>query len=909
MKSIKQTITFIILTSIIGSSPLQAMLSRVSRTFGNTTRDTARNTLQSRSFSRAINDRPSALRANHTRIIAQAMLPQISQTRAYSNTIKSNPQSKALFSRAPHASNTYMFVPKRKWHPTNNYSLIILQKIKLAYIPETTTYKDIRHFFSENQLEKLLNDEEIVPIVTLVATQNFNALANDWQGRGILEMIMQHNPDAAKKFTPLAVQNFNAFANGWKGRDTLEMIIQHNPDAAKAFTQLAAQNFNALAKDWDGRETLEMIMKRNPDAAKKFTQPAVQNFNALAKDWEGRDTLEMIIQRNPDAAKKFTPLAAQNFNTLAEDWKGREILKMIMKHNPDAAQIFTKLAIQNFNDLANWKTREVLENIMQHNPDAAKKFTPLANQNFDDLAKYWPGREVLAIITQLNFDAAKKFTQPAIENFICLAFDWLGREILEKIMNHNPYTVKAFTQLAAQNFNALAKDREGTITLEMIMKHNPDAAKEFTQLAAQNFNALAKDREGTITVEMIMKYNPDAAKEFTQPAAQSIQEINLSVLKKIIENNPHSAEIKEALESLIFNGNQAISSLDKIIKKVLYHKYFNAQDSSTNLSQTEQHMFANFETIYNHLDYFRHHKPALLNMGAYIINKEHNLHHQGYYTFIHGQRWEYQLAEQWYRFLWELRKQKPIQDYIFPHLKQEETNLDKEQKTRKRLIKYGRCHICLKNKSEELRQKILFMNYALFGNVTNDGSSSAYYFVANNNVGNIHISLEDVFRFNQYSSYYEKYKNKLNALEQEHKELSELGNMLLIAIPEDKLKDCVYLCGSGGYKRSIPIKNNGILAKLGIRFHKTNDIKTIMDTLRTNPEKFENPDLPYQNSDRLEFGMPMTWDLTLNPDSGIKIFNCNAADPEKLAEFNKKYDALFEEIKKDIERDRNNTMN
>ena len=73
-----------------------------------------------------------------------------------------------------------------------------------------------------------------------------------------------------------------------------------------------------------------------------------------------------------------------------------------------------------------------------------------------------------------------------------------------------------------------------------------------------------------------------------------------------------------------------------------------------------------------------------------------------------------------------------------------------------------------------------------------------------------------------------------------------------------------------------------------------------MDTLRTNPEKIEN-------SDQLEFCMPMTWDLTLNPDSGIKTFSFNAANQKKLAAFNKKADALFEKIKKDIERDRNNT--
>ncbi len=750
MKPVKLTILFIALTSVIISSPLQAMLPRASRTFGNITRDTARNTLQSRSFSRTMYNRPSALHANHTRIIARAMLPQTSQTRTYSNTIKSNPPSKALFSRAPHISNTYMFVPKRKWHPTNNYSLyenfknkcaiwkkytnkiglaaavtntialgwcylsnnlnkteIILQKIKQA--PKTITYKDILHLFSEKQLEKLLKDEEMAPIITLAATRNFNALAK-----------------RNKRYVNCS------------GRSVLDLIIEHNPDAAKQFTPPAAQNFNTLAKDWFGRSQLHSITLNNPDAAKKFTDLAVQNFNTLAKDLFGCFVLENIMKHYPEAAQIFTPLAAQIFNTLVNTYYGSLLLENIMKNYPEAAQIFT------------------------------------------------------------------------------------------------PFVAK------------------------------------------------------------------------------SIQEIQAFLLKTLIEKNPHSSEIKEALENSILNENKASNSFNAIkkvlkyftniltsteqyrhenvtIKKLLYKKYFTDNPS---LTPTEQHILANLKEFPSLAYYLS--SPPFSDLHTQIIEKERELKNQGYCTFFHGQRWEYQLAEQWFRQLWELSKQKPIQDYIFPHLKQEaiQADLDNEQKKREQILKHGTYRKCLICPETSAYPKVLFTNCPLFGNSTSQGSSSAHYFADNQNAGSVQVSLKDVFHLHGYSSYYEKYKSELEKLKREHKNVSEYGNMLLIAIPQDKLKDCVYLCEVDADKQSINIPNIG----------KTDNIETIVDTLHTNPEKLED-------SDQLIFCMPMTGDLTLNPYGGLKIFSFNAADKEKFAAFNKKSDALFQKIKQDVEQDRNSTMN
>ncbi len=575
------------------------------------------------------------------------------------------------------------------------------------------------------------------------------------------------------------------------------------------------------------------------------------------------------------------------------------IVTNITEYDPAAAQECIQAAVHNFNNLIkSYYGTEMLATIMHHNPDAAQLFTQPALQNFSTLAKDWKGRKVLRLIVQNSPKAAKTFAPPSAKNFTFLAAWEEGAVILKTIMHYYPETIKTFIQPAAQNFVSLIKSEWGTgiEILDIIIQHRPEDTKAFIQPAAQNIGALGKGPKSRKIFETIMLYDPDAAYIFTQAAAQNIQKINLFTLKTIIDNNPHALEIKEALERLIINKNKAPRSFDTIIKKAIYYHYFSEQKLSANLSQTEQHITANIDALFSYLrgcenwgyrswQYLNN--PDLLAMNMQIIIKERELNNKGYYTFIHGQRWEYHLAEQWYRFLWELRNQQPTDDYVFLHLKPEvdQTELDKEQKIRERLLTYGRCcYDC--PEGEELRQRILFINYALFGNITNEDSSSAHYCAKNYNHRSIQISLDNVFNFHEYSLYYATYKQELKELEHEHKSLSEYGNMLLIAIPQDILKDCVYSCRSGGGKQGVYIHEVG----------ETDDINSIMNALRTDAKKVNN-------SDQVEFSMPMTWDFTLNPNNGIKIFSFNAADQKKLAAFNKKSDALFKKIKQDIEQD------
>jgi len=439
-------------------------------------------------------------------------------------------------------------------------------------------------------------------------------------------------------------------------------------------------------------------------------------------------------------------------------------------------------------------------------------------------------------------------------------------------MEHNPEAAKAFTQAAAQNITEM-----DYWDLSYIMERNPEAVNLFTQAAAENITEM--DHRALLN---IMERNPEAVNLFTQAAAENIHQISAVFLDQLLkritaerDNQENLRNIERALKQAITTSTDA--SFNTKLKQIIYFKYFRDTKPQTNsLSQTEQHMIANLDAIFN----FMKNAPSDLIEPLFeqVTKIETDLQQKGYYTFVHGQRWEYRLVENWYTKLWSLKNRKSVQDYLFAHVKPQPTTaqLEQDNVTREQLMRVGRT-------DGASRQKLLFMNYALFGNATNLGSSSADYMASNNNAGNVAISLRETFDHLGYQDIYAKYKEELTQLENEHKELSKYGNLLLVGVPQDKLPECVYLSLTGGAKRTIEIKGVG----------KTDDIKLIMDTLRTNPEKI-------WNSDQLEFCMAMTWDMALNPESGIKIFSLNAADQEKLVAFNAKSDELFARIKRDI---------
>ncbi len=288
---------------------------------------------------------------------------------------------------------------------------------------------------------------------------------------------------------------------------------------------------------------------------------------------------------------------------------------------------------------------------------------------------------------------------------------------------------------------------------------------------------------------------------------------------------------------------------------------------------TERHLWTHINQVLRRYSivqkYFS--EENLRHILQQINQREREFNNAGYITFFHGQQSKYTFIEEWFTKLWGLKNNRSIKEFLFAHVKQVQTG----QQTTLRTEIVGRGESL-----EQDRQHLLFMNYAFFNNSTNLASCTANYILTNNNYIKPSINLETAFELNGYQKIYQQFKSQLEELEREYQKLCNYGSLLLIAIPQEHLADCVYLARPGGDKKAITIDGQ-----------ETNDINLIMHTLRTNPEKIKDTDL--------EFCLVMTQDNHggMNPDSGIKIIPIRAVDPEEWKAFEAQQDALFEKIK------------
>lgn len=308
------------------------------------------------------------------------------------------------------------------------------------------------------------------------------------------------------------------------------------------------------------------------------------------------------------------------------------------------------------------------------------------------------------------------------------------------------------------------------------------------------------------------------------------------------------------------------------------------------LTQTGMHLNNNSFWLTNYTVTTYTANKELMRMATQVIEKEREYQKKGYYTFVHGQKRVYLFPEKMYTFLWQLRHDVELENFLFAHVKpllETKKEKDEEEKIRQHLLKYGR-----KPQDGPMRQKLLFLNYGLFGNLSDSSSSTANYVASNANFGSkpIAVTTKDAFEFLGYQKIYKKYKAEIEALEKDYA-VSTNGTIILVAVPQKDIAKYVYVCssgssgwGMGGVKRSISIKGVGT----------TDDVAIIMDALLHNPSSL--------NTDDIEFCLIMTQkDGGLDPHTGIKIEPILAGDPAINAALAKKEKDLCDRIAKDIQ--------
>jgi hypothetical protein len=302
-------------------------------------------------------------------------------------------------------------------------------------------------------------------------------------------------------------------------------------------------------------------------------------------------------------------------------------------------------------------------------------------------------------------------------------------------------------------------------------------------------------------------------------------------------------------------------------------------------TQTDCHICNNLQSVFNLLNKNGWIQLKLLSKDCLLQNKylhavvksaydkEYEEICKGNYVFYHGRRWDWDFVSDLYKFAYNLGQPKERRigdDYVF-------LRFDQESSSRF-------------NRSNPVVDP-LFLNASIFGNAKNLGSCSFAYLFSNHDCSDKVIekfSPEFVFSQFKLETSYLKYKKELEHLKELHKQANpeDNGNLLGVVIKPKDL-DKVYLAsGSAGKRSARQINGNQLYA---------------MDQIMKEYSKFETI---LENSDQMEFVLPLDKEFALDPYKGPRIYRHNPVDPQKWQEYVNFRDQLFAKIAADIEKDK-----
>ncbi len=750
---------------------------------------------------------------------------------------------------------------------------------------------------------------------------NFKRLIESWNRINLIENIMEKDPDARQQIIPHIISNIK-FAGSLDGRLFIEDIIEKYPDVRQQIIPCIVNNFEKLIKSWDGILLIKVIIEKYPDVRQQIIQYIVSNFDRLIESFKGKYLIKNIVKNDPDVRQQITPCIVNNFEKLIESWeKGIDLINAIIENDPSARQQIIPRIVNNFDRLIEAKGGTFfIKVIIGKDPDARQQITPCIVNNFEKLIKSWDGIYLIGDIIKKDSSARQQIAKWTISNVEKLIELERGRSLIKVIMESDPIARQQIIPCIVNNFEKLIKSWDGILLIKVIIENDLSTRQQIIPRIINNFDRLVESYYGErLLIREIIEY-PDVRQQIVLSVAEfpyrwkaiihfiesesaraqilscikenyketKITKLPLIIFCHLCEEFPHDECLRNKLKK-----DSHEYGIEGVIKRFCYlqscpeKKNDRLKSSLPTVKHIERYRKIIIKLIGADFSFIRSDafSSNFLSMLDRTFRKEVELEKSGYIAFKHGQRWGYGLSEKWFTTLWAITKEKSITDFIFLHVKPlvKDENLTDETEMRERLLMSGRS-------SNDDRQHLLFMNYALFGNTGNLGNSSVGYAAGNDNVGSINISLKNVFNYLGHKYIYKKYEKQLQELEQEYKGLSKYGSMVVIGVPEDKLADSVYLATDFGQKVKMYIEGIG----------ETDDIKTIIVALRyALPERIKNSDL-------LQFVLIMTQDKHggLNPESGIKVHLFDAADPEKLAVFRKKESLLLEQIKQEVEQEK-----
>lgn len=440
---------------------------------------------------------------------------------------------------------------------------------------------------------------------------------------------------------------------------------------------------------------------------------------------------------------------------------------------------------------------------------------------------------------------------------------------IERDILQNPELRNSIIKLIKENIFTLLDQPFGSEVILESIKYE-DCNDYIKKFIVDNLQKIGAKEEGLNLIHEILRSSEsnEFAKQLLPQAYDLFAKLNPLTVNILLKKSACATP----LTTLIKNGT--IDSFQDIAKATFLMRTCQEEyphfSQSQNVSQTLIHLKHNWPIASDNRDFISYvENKELYDVAEALLLKEKELNHAGYYTFVHGQRREYYFLEKLYTMLWEIKTGKKADDYIFPWLVKpviENHELINESEKRKLLLKQ------LMPNGRFDQKDTLFLNYALFANLQRQGENSAAYVAHNFNQWPVYLTPEAIFNLFDNKDLYLAFEDEIRDLEKQYKKASNRGNSLLFGVPKDKVHDTIYSALPMGRHRTE---------------HASTKIQELMENILTGKTDTDNP----------IFCMPMTFDLSLNPHSGIKIFPFITGDPDKLKELKAKEEALFEKIR------------
>jgi len=571
------------------------------------------------------------------------------------------------------------------------------------------------------------------------------------------------------------------------------------------------------------------------------------------------------------------------FESSIIDNKHVEESKTLQEFTEVTAQKITQAPPQNIKFLShNPQARETLVDA------AVKNIRRISPETFESLLNTKINIFAMTIPATINDKQIEKLLYATVENF-----ENIDTTILNKLPTfvNNKDIQKKLVNVTAKNITKHYSYHYIT-NLCMNWVDGEDYGKILAIAIKNNFDNVYPE-----TIRGLCSLLPYHINYFTDKFIKNVNSHNFEELEFFLENSSYKNRyyILNALKAIIEKKGKTYHHLsphdlntlfDADFDLVnLYNKYkfpliqsrIKVNNSQSNLSQTEAHLAINRTTTKSHF-----HKalqdPAIQQFLHTIHEQEKHEIQDGRITFVHGCKWDWDLRQELFTKLMELKFGKNIENYRFLRFKPDFINVPEEKDIREKLIKNGRI--------DNLRPLLFFMNHALFGNTNNLGSCTFDYWYKNSDLSKIDVNLKSLFETCGFEEYYTKYASEITRLETLHEAANNRGTLLLVSIDPQEADKYIYPARSGGVKTQVGW------------WKPTNKTTEIINKLKQDPSSLG------KQSDSLEYCMVLTNDYALNPDKAgkdIKIFPFHmAGEKPEYKEYCKQRDILFKNIERDI---------